>query len=197
MSTALPHLDGELPSTLGVRVPRTRLLSSGRLVDQRLLRAVYDVELHGTAKVPAGGGVVMAADHVDLVAVRTAVASLRAGQSVGVFPEGTRGAGDMASPRSGAACLALVTGAPAVPVAFPGTRPPGSDQLLPPRATRVAMTFGDPVHLARRTRPRTQTHVDEAAHAVTAAILQTSRPAEQLTGMTLPGPLGPKREKKS
>ena len=71
--------------------------------------------------------------HVDVSAIRVAVKSLEDGLAVGVFPEGTRGAGDMASPRAGAAYLALVTGAPVVPVAFLGTRVPAAPTAPCPR----------------------------------------------------------------
>ena len=134
--------------------------------------------------------------HVDVNAIRVAVKSLEDGLCVGVFPEGTRGAGDMASPRAGAAYLSLVTGAPVVPVAFLGTRVPGTDGTLPPRGTRLAMTFGEPVDLGRRPWPRTQQDMADAATRVTDAILQTIHTAENATGMTLPGPLGPKPVKK-
>jgi 1-acyl-sn-glycerol-3-phosphate acyltransferase len=243
MTPALRIDDGELPSTAGVRTPRTRLLTVGRPAAQALIRRWYNLELHGAERVPATGPVVMASNHVgwidgpllaicsprpvhaltkqemfakglggfllasgqipldrfhvDVKAIRIAVRSLREGLAVGVFPEGTRGAGDMTSPRAGAAYLALVTGAPVVPVSFLGSRVPGgSDGSIPPRGSRVAMTFGEPVHLEPLPWPRTQQQVDESARAVTAAILQTIREAEQTTGMTLPGPLGPKREKK-
>jgi 1-acyl-sn-glycerol-3-phosphate acyltransferase len=134
--------------------------------------------------------------HVDVSAIRVAVKSLEDGLCVGVFPEGTRGAGDMVSPRAGAAYLSLVTGAPVVPVAFLGTRVPGTDQTLPPRGTRLAMSFGEPIELGRSPWPRTQQNMADAAALVTDAILQTIRTAEQVTGMTLPGPLGPKPVKK-
>jgi 1-acyl-sn-glycerol-3-phosphate acyltransferase len=135
--------------------------------------------------------------HVDVSAIRTAVKALQDGLAVGVFPEGTRGAGDMTSPRAGAAYLALVTGAPVVPVAFLGTRlPGGADGSVPPRGSRLAMTFGEPVDLGAKPWPRTQQDMADAASSVTDAILQTVRTAEQVTGMTLPGPLGAKREKK-
>jgi 1-acyl-sn-glycerol-3-phosphate acyltransferase len=134
--------------------------------------------------------------HVDVNAIRVAVKSLEEGLCVGVFPEGTRGAGDMASPRAGAAYLSLVTGAPVVPVAFLGTRVPGTDQTLPPRGTRLAMSFGEPIDLGRSPWPRTQQDMADAAARVTDAILETIRTAEQVTGMSLPGPLGPKPVKK-
>ena len=243
MNDALPIDGGELPSTSGVRAPRTRLLTAGRPLAQALIRRWYSVETHGAHRVPATGPVVMAANHVgwvdgpllaissprpvhaltkremfshglggfllaagqipldrfhvDVAAIRSAVKALESGLAVGVFPEGTRGAGDMTSPRAGAAYLALVTGAPVVPVSFLGTRVPGgSDGSIPPRGSRIAMTFGDPVDLGRRPWPRTQGQVADAAALVTAAILKTIREAQQTTGMTLPGPLGPKREKK-
>lgn len=134
--------------------------------------------------------------HVDVSAIRVAVKSLEDGLCVGVFPEGTRGAGDMASPRAGAAYLSMVTGAPVVPVAFLGTRVPGTDRTLPPRGTRLAMSFGEPIDLGRSPWPRTQRDMADAATRVTDAILQTIRTAEQTTGMSLPGPLGPKPVKK-
>lgn len=133
----------------------------------------------------------------DLTAIRIASRTLRDGGVVGVFPEGSRGPGEMTSPRSGAAYLGLVTGAPVVPVSFLGTRLPGGhDSSIPPRGSRMAMTFGEPVRLTSRPWPRTQQHVKEAAADVTAAIIRTMRHAEELTGLTLPGPLGPRPEPK-
>ncbi|MEO7942674.1 MAG: lysophospholipid acyltransferase family protein [Marmoricola sp.] len=145
----------------------------------------------------ASGQIPLDRFHVDVSAIRLAVKALESGLAVGVFPEGTRGAGDMTSPRAGAAYLALLTGAPVVPVSFLGTRMPGgADGSIPPRGSRIAMTFGEPVPLGTRPWPRTQREVAEAAQIVTAAILKTIREAQERTGMTLPGPLGPKREKK-
>jgi 1-acyl-sn-glycerol-3-phosphate acyltransferase len=84
-----------------------------------------------------------------------------------------------------------------VPVSFLGTRVPGChDGSIPPRGSRIAMTFGHPVHVTKHSWPRTQRMMAETAADVTAAIVDTMREAEDLTGMTLPGPPGPKREKK-
>lgn len=242
MNGARPTYGDELVSTAGVRAPRTRLLAAGRPLAQAVLRRRYELELHGAERVPAAGGVVLAANHVgwldgpllaicsprpvhaltkremfrrglggvltavgqipldrfhvDVSAIRVAVKALQEGLAVGVFPEGTRGAGDMVATRAGAAYLALVTGAPVVPVSFLGTRLPGSDELLPARGSRIAMTFGHPVQLQRQPWPRAQHEVAEAGLVVTKAILATIGEAQLTTGMTLPGPLGPQREKK-
>lgn len=243
MTVALRIHGGELPSTSGVRPPRTTMLYRLRPGALTLLRGWYDVEIHGGENVPAEGPVVMAANHVgwldgpllaiasprpvhaltkqemfdgslgsfllaagqipldrhhvDLLSIRTALRVLEHDRVVGVFPEGARGTGEMISPRSGAAYLGLVSGAPVVPVSFLGTRVPGgSDGSVPPRGTRIALTFGEPVRLEPQPWPRTQQQVAHAAAQVTAGILETMRTAEEITGMSLPGPIGPKREKK-
>lgn len=145
----------------------------------------------------AAGQIPLDRKQVDVGAIRMAVRALGDGHAVGVFPEGARGAGDMSAPKPGAGYLALVTGAPVVPVSFLGTRlPGGSDGSVPARGSRLVMTFGPPVQLDARPWPRTQAVVAQAASTVTAAILRTMREAEETTGLTLPGPLGPRREKK-
>lgn len=129
---------------------------------------------------------------VDRRALRIARLALEQDQVVGVFPEGVRGSGEMTSPRPGAAYLALVTGAPVVPVAFLGTREPGGHaDSVPPRGTRLAMTVGAPLRLARRPWPRTQAEVARAQARITEAVVETTRQAERTTGLRLPGPLGP------
>lgn len=129
---------------------------------------------------------------VDRHALGVARRALEQDQVVGVFPEGVRGSGDMATSRPGAAYLALLTGAPVVPVSFLGTRDPGGHaDSVPPRGRRLVMTVGAPLRLGRREWPRTQAEVAEAAAQVTAAIVETTRQAERTTGLRLPGPLGP------
>ena len=58
----------------------------------------------------------------DRAPLQAAVAVLRGGGLVGVFPEGTRGTGDVAAAHHGAAWLARTTGAAVVPVVIRGTR---------------------------------------------------------------------------
>jgi 1-acyl-sn-glycerol-3-phosphate acyltransferase len=70
---------------------------------------------------------------------------LRAGGVVGVFPEGTRGTGDVAEAQRGAAWLARSTGAVVVPVACRGTlRPAGSGRRFRPV---VDVLVGEPFEL--------------------------------------------------
>lgn len=84
----------------------------------------------------------------DRTAITTALAVLRRGGVVGVFPEGSRGRGDVAAVHAGVTFLAMASGAPIVPVACLGTRPVGSSVSRPPRpGHRLAVVFGDPFTL--------------------------------------------------
>jgi 1-acyl-sn-glycerol-3-phosphate acyltransferase len=72
-----------------------------------------------------------------------ALAVLRADGLVGVFPEGTRGTGEMAAAQQGAAWLARTSGAPVVPVVCRGTRrPDGASRRWRPR---VDVVIGEPL----------------------------------------------------
>lgn len=59
---------------------------------------------------------------------------LRSGGLIGVFPEGTRGSGDVEQAEQGAAWLVRATGAVVLPVATRGTlRPPGTRRRFRPK----------------------------------------------------------------
>lgn len=80
----------------------------------------------------------------DRAALDAARAVLRRGGVVGVFPEGTRGRGDVQQVAQGATWLAMQTGARIVPVACLGTREAGRPTSSLPRArSRVVVVFGD------------------------------------------------------
>ncbi|OLT47555.1 acyl-phosphate glycerol 3-phosphate acyltransferase [Saccharomonospora sp. CUA-673] len=82
----------------------------------------------------------------DRTALTTATGVLRDGGLVGVFPEGTRGAGDVSSAHHGAAWLVRMSGAVVQPLAVRGT-------LRPPEDTRrrlrpvVDVVAGEPFAL--------------------------------------------------
>lgn len=88
----------------------------------------------------------------DRAALATVTRVLRDGGLVGVFPEGTRGAGDVASAQQGAAWLVRQTrqaGTVVLPVAVRGTlRPPGAKRRLRPT---VDVLVGEPFTVDVRT----------------------------------------------
>src|SRR3546814_13015988 len=82
----------------------------------------------------------------DPSAMKTCIKVLREGRVAGIFPEGTRGAGDLGRFHGGAAYLALVSGAPVVPVTVLGSREPGgSSGSLPRRGASIEMVYGEPL----------------------------------------------------
>jgi 1-acyl-sn-glycerol-3-phosphate acyltransferase len=81
----------------------------------------------------------------DRTPLTTAVAVLRAGGLVAIFPEGTRGSGDVAAVQQGAAWLARTGRATVVPVVCRGTRrPEGTRRRFRPR---VDVQVGEPVSI--------------------------------------------------
>jgi 1-acyl-sn-glycerol-3-phosphate acyltransferase len=81
----------------------------------------------------------------DREALSTAVRLLRAGAVIGVFPEGTRGAGDVSHAEQGAAWLVRASGAVVLPVATRGTlRPAGAPRRFRPK---LDVLVGEPFEL--------------------------------------------------
>jgi 1-acyl-sn-glycerol-3-phosphate acyltransferase len=126
----------------------------------------------------------------DLRAIRTCLHVLEHGGAVGIFPEGNRGAGDLDRFRNGAAYLALVTGAPVVPLMMYGTRPAGGGKdALPERGGVVDLVYGAPFRVPRRPWPRTRSLVAETSAALHARMLEDLAAGLKLTGQTMPGPI--------
>lgn len=81
----------------------------------------------------------------DRAALMAAVGVLRSGGLLGVFPEGTRGSGDVAHAEHGAAWLVRATDAVVLPVATRGTlRPSGSGRRFRPK---LDVLVGEPFRL--------------------------------------------------
>ncbi|GAA1867335.1 lysophospholipid acyltransferase family protein [Pseudonocardia ailaonensis] len=79
----------------------------------------------------------------DRAPLTAALAVLRGGGLIGVFPEGTRGSGDVEAAQQGAAWLARSSGAQILPVVCRGTRRPrGSGRRFRPR---VDVLVGEPL----------------------------------------------------
>jgi 1-acyl-sn-glycerol-3-phosphate acyltransferase len=127
---------------------------------------------------------------VDPFAVKQAVRVLRDGGVVAVYPEGMRGRGDVSHSRLGAAYLALVTGAPVVPVAHLGTRLGGqSVHAVPARGSRIDVVFGAQLRPASPPVPwpRRQVVVEGLAEELRKGLAEHVQDAVRLTGRTLPG----------
>ncbi len=126
----------------------------------------------------------------DPAAVKQAVRVLRDGGCVGIFPEGSRGSGDLELFHRGAGYFALVTGAPVVPVILLGTREPGGHTgSLPRRGGRIDLLFGEPVRFDRTPWPRRRDDVETVSLQLRERMLHDLREALAATGRSLPGPL--------
>lgn len=127
---------------------------------------------------------------VDPRGVRMCLRVLRDGGTVGIFPEGSRGAGDLERFHRGTAYLAMVSGAPVVPVTFIGTRAPGAGtDALPPTDAPVELVYGEPYRLEQVAWPRTREHVERTSLLLREHMLGQLREALRRTGRQLPGPL--------
>jgi 1-acyl-sn-glycerol-3-phosphate acyltransferase len=128
--------------------------------------------------------------HPDPLAVKRCLRVLRSGNVVGIFPEGSRGAGEFERFHTGAAYLSMVTGAPVVPVVQFGTREPGAgSHSLPARGVTVEMVFGDPIQLPAVPWPRRKRDVAARSVQLREHLLAHLEHAKRVTGRSLPGPL--------
>jgi 1-acyl-sn-glycerol-3-phosphate acyltransferase len=185
------------------RFPRTGpvLLAPNHLglLDGPLLGATAPRMLHQLGKIEAFGGLQGKILHLagqipvdrstyDVLAVRKAIKVLRDGHVMSIYPEGTRGRGDFRKVRVGVAYLAMVTGAPILPVALLGTRLPGGDvERFPPRGSRVHVVYGEPFTVERVPFPRRHTDVRAVADQIGDVLRAHVQAAVAATGHPLPG----------
>ncbi len=126
-------------------------------------------------------------DVVDVRAVRRSLAVLAAGRALAIYPEGSRGRGDLAVVKRGAAYLAMCTGTPIIPVACLGTRSlEGTIEALPAKGQRVAISFGAPLVFEKTPWPRTRDAVGAATERLAVALRENLNETIQRTGIDLP-----------
>lgn len=169
------------------------------ILDGPLLNATAPRMVHAVGKIEAFGGlqgvllrrfgqISIDRSIVDIGAIRRSIRTLRDGRVISVYPEGSRGAGDFARIRPGIAYLAMVTGAPVVPVALLGTRlSGGSIDVHPPRGTRVDVVFGEAFSTDPVSFPRRQSDVQAVAAEIGEVLRAHVRKAVVATGNPLPG----------
>ncbi len=136
------------------------------------------------------GQIPLARTEYDAAAVKGCLRVLRDGGVVGIFPEGSRGTGEFEAFHGGVAYLALVTGAPIVPVTVFGTREPGGhSDSMPARGARLDLVYGAPVRLSRQPWPRRQEEVRRTSQMLRNRFRDHLVEAKNLTGLALPGPI--------
>lgn len=120
-------------------------------------------------------------------ALATALALLKAGRVVGIFPEGSRGRGDASSSRAGAAWLAVSSGAAVVPMALLGTRRTGEHvEKIPGFRRRLYVEYGEPIRLDDLEHLPRREAVGRANEIIREALAAHVTAAAERTGIPLP-----------
>lgn len=147
-------------------------------------------EGHTGLALRALGQIPLSRHEVDPSAMKDCLRVLRDGGVVAIYPEGTRGSGELARFKNGVAYLALASGAPVVPLAVFGTREPGGGiDSVPAQGARFDLVFGSPVYLEQQPWPRRQGEVRRAADALRKNLRDHLVEARRITGRELPGPI--------
>ncbi len=136
------------------------------------------------------GQIKVARKRTDSGALRQAVRALSAGQGVLIYPEGRRGDGEFTRFKGGVAYLALVTGAPVVPVALFGTRQPGEGpSARPASGARLDIVYGEPIRLPMQGWPRDRGMLEDAGARIHGHLRAHVSWAKDALQRDLPGPL--------
>lgn len=136
------------------------------------------------------GQIKVARNRTDAGALRQARQALAAGQAVLLYPEGTRGDGEFRNFKGGVTYLALVSGAPIVPVALFGTREAGEgSSARPPRGRRLDIVYGEPIQFPMQGWPRDRGMMEDAGEQIRDHLRAHVSRAKTALKRDLPGPL--------
>lgn len=109
----------------------------------------------------------------DRAAIRRATTILKGGQVLILYPEGTRIiTGGMHRPQPGAGFIAMVSGAPVLPVAVTGSRQVFGKGFRLPRRAPLRLEFGSPFTVPSRLPDGTRVSYQDASDAIMLAIAE-------------------------
>lgn len=168
-------------------IPRTGPLlivaNHSSLLDPPLVGGVAPRPVHYLAKaelfaIPLFGALIrrlnarpVRREGADGGALRTALKILEEGHALLVFPEGTRGEeGVLRTPKAGAGMLAVLSGAPVVPVYVSGSGRAWPKGRRLPRRARVTVRFGAPLRFERMGGGSRKEQYEAASRQMMAAI---------------------------
>ncbi len=190
------HRTGLVPSTGGVILAANHI----GILDGPLLATYAPRPVHALTKSEMFqgrvGGLLRATGQIPLDrsapdpgAIRSSLRVLRDGGVVGIFPEGTRSSGGLDRFHHGAAYLALVTGAPVVPVTLFGTRAPhDGSSPLPERGAIIDIVFGRAWRTTQQPWPRTREQVTATSVLLRGHMLSEQGSASSQTRRSVSGP---------
>ncbi|MEL4505807.1 lysophospholipid acyltransferase family protein [Luteococcus sp. H138] len=169
---------GILDGPLAVAVsPDSQAMAKMELWRSKPLAAVLD----GIGQIPIDRW------NPDPRAIRRCVQVLEAERKLVIFPESHRGAGDFANFKRGAAYLAMVTGAPVVPVALIGSAVGGTGlRSLPRPRQAVHVVYSEPVAVPAQEWPRRAGEVADLTERLRQLCAQHVQQAQREVGLELP-----------
>jgi 1-acyl-sn-glycerol-3-phosphate acyltransferase len=136
------------------------------------------------------GQIKVTRERTDAGALRQAVRALNAGQVVTIYPEAHRGGGDFTDFKGGVTWLALVTGAPVVPVAVFGTRLEGEpSNARPAKGARLDIVYGEPIQFPMQAWPRDREMLEDAGDQIRDHLRAHVSWSSDALKRDLPGPL--------
>jgi 1-acyl-sn-glycerol-3-phosphate acyltransferase len=137
--------------------------------NKRLVRCLTKVEMFKGAVgryLAVIGQIPIDRSRPDRTALQTSLQVLADGGVLGMFPEGTRGSGDLEAVHDGVAWLAVRSGARIVPVACLGTAAALPKGAKFPKRVPVTVVFGEPFDITMPANPRSRTALKQVSEEI-------------------------------